>query len=217
MKTILSSMLVGVVGVLFLANFVAGASVPIKGTTPQYIGLGEFENPSQGLNAAPSQKGLSASNANAPVIKQAYAVDRGIYGTVLKIYMEAEDSNGEMAKIATTIDQVGYGHYPTDFIGLKPQYRKDFRGYIQWNTFSSRTSTMHEWVRIYVTVAVIDKAGKASNEFVFPFTFETGVLSAPNPPAPFDQGSLAKLGTISIDLFDPFQTGDGGDRDRDSR
>jgi hypothetical protein len=217
MKTTFSSMLGGVVGVLFLVHFAAGASVPVKGTIPQYIGLGEFENPSQGLNAVPSQKGTTAPNANAPVIKQAYAVDRGIYGTVLKIHMEAEDPNGEMAKISTTVDQVGYGRYPTDFIVLKPQFKKHFKGYIQWNTFSSRASTMHEWVRIYVTVAVIDKAGKASNEFVFPYTFETGVLSASTPPAPFDQGSLVKLGSLSIDLFDPLEMGEGGDRDRDSR
>jgi hypothetical protein len=117
-----------------------------------------------------------------------------------------------MSKIATTVDQVGYGHYPTDFIFLKPEYRKHFKGYIQWNTFSSRASRMHEWVRNYVTVTVIDQAGRASKEFVFPFTFETGVTSAPQPPAPFDQGGLAKLGSISIDLFDPFGMGDGEDR-----
>ena len=69
---------------------------------------------------------------------------------------------------------------------------------------------MHEWVRNYVTVAVIDKAGNVSNEFMFPFTFETGVGPSPKPPAPFDQGDLPKLGSISIELFDPFDGGGGG-------
>ena len=64
--------------------------------------------------------------------------------------------------------------------------------------------------RVYVTVAVIDKAGKTSNEFVFPFTFETGVTPAPKPPVPFDQEGLPKLGYVSIDLFSPFQGGHGG-------
>jgi hypothetical protein len=155
-------------------------------------------------------KETTKPNLNVPVIKHAYAIDRGIYGTFLKIYIEAEDPNGEMAKIATTVDQVGYGHYPTDFIILKPQYRKGFKGYIQWNTFSSRASNLYEWSRVYVTVSVIDKAGKASNEFVFPFTFETGVASAPPLPAPFDQGDLPKIGNISIDLFNPYHMGGGG-------
>ena len=200
-------LLIGAAAVLFWANTSTHAQTPVKGMSPEYIGLGEFENPTQGLNMPMPQK---KTNLNAPVIKSAYAVDRGIYGTILKIYVEAEDPKGEMTKIATTVDQVGYGHYPTDFIILKSEYRKYFKGYIQWNTFSSRASNMHEWVRNYVTVAVIDKAGNVSNEFMFPFTFETGVGPAPKPPAPFDQGDLPKLGSISIDLFDPFDGG-GGD------
>ena len=201
-------MLIGVAIVFFLANTIIYAQVSVKGMSPQYIGLGEFENPSQGFITAMPQK--KTSNLNVPVMKNAYAVDRGIYGTILKIYVEAEDPKGEMTKIATTVDQVGYGHYPTDFIFLKPEYRRYFKGYIQWNTFSSRAPYMHEWVKNYVTVAVIDKAGNVSNEFMFPFTFETGVEPAPKPPAPFDQGSLPQLGSISIDLFDPYDMG-GGD------
>ena len=200
-------LLIGALG-LFFFNQGADAQISMKGTSPQYIGLGEFQNPVQGINLAISQK--EAPSFNAPVITHAYAIDRGIYGKALRIYIEAEDPNGEMAKIATTVDQVGYGHYPTDFIILKPEYRKQLKGYIQWNTFSSNTSTMTEWVRNYVTVAVMDKAGKVSNEFVFPFTFETGVESAPRPPAPFDQGGLSKLGSVSIDLYDPFDMGGGG-------
>lgn len=128
---------------------------------------------------------------------------------------EAEDPSGDMTKIATTVDQVGYGHYPTDFIFLKSPYRKDFKGYIQWNTFGSHASHMDEWVRIYVTVAVIDRTGKTSNEFVFPFTFETGVTPAPNPPAPFDRGDLPKLGNVSVDIFNPSGMGHNRGRDLD--
>lgn len=192
--------------ILFFASEGAFA-IPVKGTPPQYIGLGEFQNPVQGINFTIPQK--EALNPDVPVIKYAYAIDRGKYGTILKIYLEAEDPHGDMAKIATTVDEVGYGHYPTDFIILKPPYRKDFKGYIQWNTFGSHASHMDEWTQVYVTVAVMDKAGKTSNEFVFPFTFETGVAPAPKPPAPFDQEGLPILGHVSIDLFRPNQGGDG--------
>lgn len=208
MKKNRTFLLIGAAVVLFLANTNTYAQIPVKGMPPEYIGLGEFENPTQGLNIPTPQK--KPSNFNPPVIKNAYAIGRGIYGTILKIYVEAEDPKGEMTKIATTVDQVGYGHYPTDFIILKHEYRNYFKGYIQWNTFSSRASSMHEWVRNYVTVAVIDKAGNVSNEFVFPFTFETGVGPVPKPPIPFNRGSLPKLGFISIDLFDPYDMG-GGD------
>ncbi|MGD0918173.1 MAG: hypothetical protein ABSB22_17110 [Thermodesulfobacteriota bacterium] len=196
------------IGALILFFATEGAfAIPVKGTPPQYIGLGEFQNPVQGINFTLLQK--EALNPNAPVIKHAYAVDRGIYGTILRIYIEPEDPNGDMEKITTPVDQVGYGHYPTDFIILKPPYRKDFKGYIQLNTFSYKTSMMDEWVRNYVTVAVIDKTGEVSNEFVFPFTFETGVGPAPSPPAPFDEGESPKLGFVFINLYNPFRMGGG--------
>ncbi len=212
MEKFASRFIIGFAAVLFLTHLSACAQVSVKGTPPQYIGLGEHQNLTQGLSFTLSSG--EKANPNAPVIRSAYAIDRARYGDDLKIYLEAEDPSGEMAKIATTVDQVGYGHYPTDFIILKPQYRKSFKGYIQWNTFSSRAPYLDEWTRIYVKVAVIDKQGRMSNEFEFPFSFESGVGSASNPPAPFDQGGLAKLGNISIDLFNPRVMGNGdGDRE----
>ena len=203
--------MIGFAAVLFLTYLSACAQVSVKGTPPQYIGLGEHQNLTQGLSF--TLYSGEKPNPNAPVIKSAYVVDRGRYGDDLKIYLEAEDPNGEMARIATTVDQVGYGHYPTDFIILKPQYRKSFKGYIQWNTFSSRAPYLDEWTRIYVRVAVLDKEGRVSNEFEFPFSFETGMGPAPNPPTPFDQGALPRLGNIGIDLFNPRVMGNGdGDR-----
>ena len=205
-------LLIGGALVLFITGLMgcARTAVSIKGEPPQYVGLDEFENPNQGLNFTMYPKETVKLKPSVPVITHAFAIDRGIYGTALKIYIEAEDPKGEMFKIATTVDQVGYGHYPTDFIILKPQYRKNFKGYIRWNTFSSKAANLYEWSRVFVTVAVIDKAGRTSNQFVFPFTFETGVASAPNPPAPFDGGNLPRIGDISIDLFNPYHMG-GGD------
>lgn len=148
---------------------------------------------------------------HAPIITRGSAADKGYYGSIWRIYIEAEDPDGDMLKIASIVEQPGYGTYPTDWIYLKPQYQKNFKGYIQWNTFSSKTSYIKEWTEITLKVSVFDKAGNVSNEVVFPFTFEYGTKS-PNqykPPAPFDQGNLQRLGYIHIDLFEPTQMGDG--------
>ncbi len=148
----------------------------------------------------------------APVITHAFAADKGYYGSIWKIFLEAEDPDGDMLKIAAVVDQSGYGTYPTDWIYLKPQYEKNFRGYLQWNTFSSKTSYLEEWTEITLMVSVFDKAGNVSNEAVFPFTFKRGTKSPDQlkPPAPFDDGKLQRLGYISIDLFDPtHMDGDG--------
>ena len=149
-----------------------------------------------------------------PIITHAFAVDKGYYGTIWRIYIEAEDPDGDMLRVAAVVDQPGYGHYPTDWIYLKPQNQKSFKGYLQWNTFSSKASYLREWTQITLQVSVIDKAGNESNVVVFPFSFETGVKGQyqSKPPAPFDQGDLPRVGYVHIDLFEPTQMtgGDGG-------
>jgi hypothetical protein len=144
-----------------------------------------------------------------PIITHAFAMDKGYYGAIWRIYIEAEDPDGDMLRVAAVVDQPGYGHYPTDWIYLKPQNQKSFKGYLQWNTFSSKASYLREWTQIELKVSVIDKAGNESNVTVFPFTFETGVKGQyrNKPPAPFDQGDLPRLGYIYIDLFEPTQMG----------
>lgn len=148
----------------------------------------------------------------APVITHAFAVEKGQYGTIWRIYVEAEDYNGDMLRIASVVEQPGFGQYPTDWIYLKPQYGRHLRGYIQWNTFSSNSSYLKEWTQITLKVSVFDKTGNESNEVVFPFSFESGVKEGHSYklPAPFDQEGLPRLGYIHIGLFDPTFMGHGG-------
>jgi hypothetical protein len=146
---------------------------------------------------------LNNAGIKAPVITNTFAVDKGHYGYIWKIYIEAEDPDGDMDKIAAVVDQMGYGSYPTDWTLLKPQYREHFIGYLQWNTFSSKTSFLPEWTRITMKVSIFDKAGHESNEVVFPFTFESGVKNQYEYqlPAPFDQWNIPRLGYIMVDLY----------------
>ncbi len=151
------------------------------------------------------------AGAQAPIITHTFAVEKGYYGYIWKIYIEAEDPDGQMLRIASEVDEVGYGRYPTDWIYLKPQYQKHFKGYIQWNTSSSRSSYLPEWTEITVKVTVFDKAGNGSNQVVFPFSFEiTPKEYAYQLPPPFDQGDLPRLGYIAVDLFYPGIGGYGG-------
>jgi len=146
----------------------------------------------------------SQSGSNAPVITHAFTIDKIKYGDILKVYIEAEDPHGEMMKIATVVDQAGFGRYPTSWVYLKETDRKHFKGYLQWNTFSSKTVTLSEGTPITLTVSVSDKSGNQSNAFTFPITFESGVKRASSyqVPSPFDQSDVKKLGSIDIDLMD---------------
>ncbi len=163
----------------------------------------------------PYSGGPTRPGTEPPIIRHAFAVERGQYGYIWKIYIEAEDPDGDMLRIAASVDQVGYGLYLADWIYLKPQYRKYFKGYLQWNTFSSKASFLSEWTQITLKVSVVDKAGNESNQVVFPFTFESGVPAQYHYtlPAPFDQGNVVKVGNVFIDLYEPRQAGDGSHRD----
>ncbi len=163
--------------------------LPCKGWTEMFPYAGE---------------GQPKPGTHAPIITHAFAVEKGYYGYIWKIYIEAEDPDGNMLRIASVVDQVGVGHYPTDWIYLKSQYQKHFKGYIQWNTFSSRAPYLPEWTQITLRLSVVDKAGNVSNEVVFPFTFEiTPRQYAYKLPAPFDQGDLPRLGYVATELYYP--------------
>jgi hypothetical protein len=146
---------------------------------------------------------LNHAGIKAPVITHAFAVDKGHYGYIWKIYIEAEAPMGEIDRIGVVVDQKGYGYYPTDWIILRPRYRKHFTGYLQWNTFSSKSSYLPEWTQITVKVSVFDKTGNESNEMVFPFTFESWVKNQCEYPllAPFDKQSIPRIGHIMVDLY----------------
>lgn len=145
-----------------------------------------------------------AQDTKPPVITNFFAVDKGQYGYIWKIYIEAEDPDGDMYRIASVVDQPGSGRYPTDWIVVKPPYRQHFKGYIQWNTFSSR-GPLSEFTPITLKLSIIDKAGSESNVVVFPFIFESGVKDQYRYklPAPFNEGDLPRLGYVQLDLFDP--------------
>ena len=143
----------------------------------------------------------------APVITHSYAIEKGRFRDVLKVYVEAEDPDADMFRIAVVVEQVGYGVYPPDWIYLKSQYRGHVSGYLQWNTSSSRAGHMSEWTQITIKVSVFDRAGNESNVVVHPFMFVSEVIPSPPLPAPFNVANLPRLGNITVELFDPTRDG----------
>jgi hypothetical protein len=146
-------------------------------------------------------RGISkTSQAQAPILTHFWAADKGPYGCIWKIYIEAEDPDGDMDRISVEVNQAGYGHYPTDWIAIKPQHREHLIGFLQWNTFSSKASYFPEWTQISVKISIFDKRGNQSNEVIFPFTFESGVRNQYELPAPFNNGNPPRIGNIMVDL-----------------
>jgi TolB-like protein len=200
-----------------LGDFAQDIGYKILGRSTMAGRPGEPRRPSKGMIervdrfSGPQGWAQSRSGSNVPVITHAFTVEKIKYGDILKVYIEAEDPTGDMFKIATVVDQAGYGRYPASWVYVKPTDRKHFKGYLQWNTFSSQTGILPEGSQIYLTVSVFNKFGIQSNAFAFPITFESGVKRASSyqVPSPFDQSDVTRLGYINIDLYSPTSQGRG--------
>jgi hypothetical protein len=144
---------------------------------------------------------------HAPMITSTFAVEKGYQGYIWKIYLEAEDPDGDMLRIASVAEQPGFAHPFTDWIFIKSPYQKHFKGYIQWN-IGQGPQYLWPYTHITLNVSIQDKAGNWSNEVIFPFAFQEGIDSTDyRLPAPFDQGELAKIGNVFIDIYQNPQTG----------
>jgi len=151
----------------------------------------------------------ASSPGTRPVITHAFInKELGKYGSILRIYIEADDPKGFMLRIATVVDQVGYGRYPTDWTYLEPQYEHHLIGYLQWNTFSVHASRMPEWTQITIKVSIVDTDGNESNTVVLLFEFVSEAIPETPLPPPFNQGNIPRLGSIDINLFNPLEMGD---------
>ena len=145
-----------------------------------------------------------------PVITNYYSPELMGNGDALKIYIAAEDPDGEMLRIAVIVNQSGYGDYFTDWTYLKPGDQKSFKGYLQWNTHAG--TILSELTRVTLMISVFDKAGLESNEVIIPLGFTSFGVSYPPPPAPFDQKDLHRLGYISVNLINPYRDSDRGNQ-----
>jgi hypothetical protein len=160
-----------------------------------------------GLMVSGCSQGMMATQAGGgspPVIKSFFVPsEKGMYRDPIYVFLEAEDPDADMQRIAVQVTQVGYGFYPTSWTFLKPKYQKQFVGYLQWNTSNPGTEEMPEWTNISMNVTVLDRAGNQSKAVVIPYEFVTGKFPQLPLPSPFDQGKMARIGYINIYLINP--------------
>jgi hypothetical protein len=139
-----------------------------------------------------------------PVIIGAWVPANGRYGDTVRIYLAASDPDGDMDRVAVQVTQPAMGTYPTNWIFLKSEYRKEFAGYLQWNT-AGKSDTLAEGTPITLNLTVHDKGGNVSAEVLLDYQFLTGGPRVSPPPPPFNQANIPRIGRIDIELVNPMQ------------
>jgi hypothetical protein len=117
-----------------------------------------------------------------PVISQSFAPKQVRPGDTWKVYLNASDPDGDMKRIACTIDQPGVGTYPVGFTNVPEENRKELSGYLFLNTFGPYGYNWLNFLSITLTVQIQDEAGHYSQPAIFPLSFQA--LSTPEIPPP---------------------------------
>ncbi len=168
------------------------------------------------LLALPVREGYSESlgewlikpGGSPPVITHWFAADELHHGDIWKIYVEANDPDGDMLRFVCAFNQAGYGPYSAAYVVVKKQHRGKMKGYLDFFSSAGAGLRMPEWTQLTMTLYIQDRGGNASDKIDFPLVLSRGARQKP-PPAPFDTGKLERLGTISVELVNPQEDGNG--------
>lgn len=152
---------------------------------------------------------LMKPGGSAPVITHWFASEKLSHGDIWKIYVEANDPDGDMLRFVCVFNQVGHGPYSSSYVPIKKRNRVKVMGYLDFFSGAGAGFRMDEWTELRLTVYIQDKGGNASNKVDFPLVLSRGAKRE-SPPAPFDSGKLERLGTIPIELVSPGGDGNGG-------
>jgi hypothetical protein len=138
-----------------------------------------------------------------PVITHSFAVRELNRGDVWRIYIAAEDPDGDMREAVGTLEQVGYGRYAPSIIRIRAEYRGLMKGYV---VVQNRTGSL--WLasgnRLNLSIYITDAAGHTSETMQFPVLFTIGAKKEPVPEL-FAKGEPDRLGVMWFDLVDPLR------------
>ena len=132
-----------------------------------------------------------------PVITHSFASKEVSHGDIWRIYVEANDPDGDMRYFAYTIRTSGRGRRG-DYVRIKKGDRATMLGYLRVFT-SPPGDPLAEWAHLTLTLYIRDRSGKASDKVTFPVALSRGVKQA-SPPPPFDIEGLKWLGQIWVEL-----------------
>jgi hypothetical protein len=135
-----------------------------------------------------------------PVITHSFASKEVSHGDVWRIYVEANDPDGDMRYFAYTIRTSGLGGRG-DYVYIRKTDRAEMSGYL--GVFvAPPQDAIGEWASFTLTLHIRDRSGNTSDNVAFPVALSRGVKQD-SPPPPFDSEGLKSLGRISVAFHGP--------------
>lgn len=139
-----------------------------------------------------------------PVIKNSFAATEVSHGDTWKIYLEANDPDGDMRKFVYNIKISERGSGRVNYVHIRKADRERMLGYLDVIIAPPETAQA-EWGNLTLTLYIRDRAGNSSEKVAFPVAMTREVKQA-SPPSPFNTGELKGVGTIFYEF--PVPRGD---------
>ena len=133
-----------------------------------------------------------------PIIKESFASKQMSTLDNWKIYVNAEDPDGDMRYIVATIAHPGGGGYPATFIPIARENEKELSGYIYWNSIGSLRSGWMDFLDLTMEVWIQDWAGHHSEPVRYTVSIRGPYRQEPPPAGKFKENNL---GPIMIRLY----------------
>jgi hypothetical protein len=130
---------------------------------------------------------------NAPVIAASFASRQARQGETWKVFLQAEDRDGDMNRIVCTLETPGGGVQPASLIKIREDRRRNLSGYIFLNTETFRSP----FASCRLTVCIQDKNGNTSNPVSFSLSLNPRAVQETPPPGSFPD---EEIGPVQISL-----------------
>ena len=142
--------------------------------------------------------GMEGQFADSPKILKYGAVNRLRQGQTWRVFVAAEDPNGDMEEIFFKLHQPGQGTYD-DTRRLNGDDTRAFSGYFYLNTPFAMSEGL--WGRtLTLTFNIRDKVGLSSEIVSLPFKFVGTRVDQPLPVG-FTEDDVRSLGAIRIQIY----------------
>lgn len=152
-----------------------------------------------GCSRPQQPKGLEGYFPDAPKILKYGAASRIKGGQTWRLYVAAEDPNGDMEAVIFEMHQPGQGMYPTHTRRLNGEATRRFAGYFYLNTPGMLQEDL--WgLTLTLTFKIRDRVGYTSEVISLPLKF-VGTRTEQPVPEGFNEDEVRSLGAILIHLY----------------